>query len=300
MRINAKLYKLDQSPLYKLRSRAKLARLLGVSVTDLRRLTKNADSLYKEFEIRKKNGEMRPVQNPERHLKVVQGRLAKILARIAPPDYLYCPVKGRCYVSNAGQHRGNRDVRCLDIRRYFPSTSSRRVYWFFRSVMGCEKDIAATLACLATYKGCLPTGSRLSPIMAYYSYIDTWDEIARICKEKGYRLTVYIDDVTISGQSVDSDDIWRIKQVIHRSGLRYHKEKAYTDRPPEITGVIVDGERLIVPNRQIAKLAKARKSLSSTTDPEELKKLHDKISGLRGQMAQVAIKALELPQLSKG
>jgi retron-type reverse transcriptase len=260
MRTSAKLYKLDQSPLYKLRSRAKLASLLGVSVTELRNLTKHADSLYKEFEIRKKNGEMRPVQNPARHLKVVQGRLAKILARIAPPDYLYCPVRGRCYVTNAGQHRGNRDVRGLDIRKYFPSTPSRRVFWFFRSIMRCEKDIAGTLARLATYKGCLPTGSRLSPIMAYYSYIDTWDEIARICKEKNYCLTVYIDDVTISGQSVDPQDIWRIKQVIHRSGLKYHKEKTYTDRPAEITGVIVDGDRLIVPDRQIAKLARARKN----------------------------------------
>jgi len=285
--ISLKRYAIDQSPLFKLRKRKRLAELLRLSQSDLRYLTKYADSLYSEFDVPKKSGGVRGVENPRRQLKVVQAKIARLLGRIAPPDYLFCPVKGRCYVSNAAQHRGQRVVRCLDVRKYFPSTTSRRVYWFFRTIMCCEKDIAAILARLASYKGHLPTGSPLSPIMAYFAHYDVWEAISAKCRENGYRLTVYIDDVTISAQSLSPHVIWDIKRAIHRSGLRYHKEKSYVDGPAEITGVIVDGERLLVPNRQLKKIYDTRQSLKSINSQHTEKKLRQKLMGLQGQVAQI-------------
>jgi hypothetical protein len=140
-------YPISQSPLYRMRSHRKLAALLEISTSDLRKLC-HSDKLYTEFDIPKKNGSSRHVENPARNLKRAQARIARLLSRIAPPDYLYCPVKGRSYVSNAAQHLGNRAVRCLDIKKYFPSTTSYRVHWFFRSVMQCENDLADTLTSL--------------------------------------------------------------------------------------------------------------------------------------------------------
>lgn len=162
---------LNQSPFYMLGNRAKLASILWISPSELRRLAKRSENLYSEFEVRKKTGGTRSVEHPARGLKVVQSRIAAILSRVTPPSYLFCPVKGRYYVSNAAQHRGQRIVRCLDIRKYFPSTPSRRVFWFFHSVMRCECDIAAILARLATFQQHLPTGSPLSPIMAYFAFL---------------------------------------------------------------------------------------------------------------------------------
>lgn len=288
MPINRKRYVLNQSPLYKLRNRKRLARLLDLSAMELRALCDNADSLYSEFDVPKKSGGVRGVENPRRQLKIAQANIARLLGRIAPPDYLFCPVKGRCYVTNAAQHRGQRVVRCLDVRKYFPSTSSRRVYWFFRTVMQCEVDIAAILARLACYQGHLPTGSPLSPIMAYFAHYDVWEAVAAICRKNGYRLTVYIDDVTISGASLSPHVIWDIKRAIHRSGLRYHKEKHFVDRPAEITGVIVDGDRLLIPNRQLKKVYHTQQSLKAQTSPDAVKKLREQLLGLRGQVAQIA------------
>ncbi|WP_187970017.1 reverse transcriptase family protein [Aquibium microcysteis] len=288
MPTDRKRYALDQSPFYKLRNRRRLAELLGVSPAELRALCEQTDSLYSEFDVPKKTGGVRGVENPRRQLKMAQANIARLLGRIAPPDYLFCPVKGRCYVTNAAQHRGQRVVRCLDVRKYFPSTSSRRVFWFFRTVMRCEIDIAAVLARLACYQGHLPTGSPLSPIMAYFAHYDVWEAIAGICKKYGYRLTVYIDDVTISGRSLSPQVIWRIKREIHRSGLRYHKEKHFVDRPAEITGVIVDGDRLLVPNRQLKKVHQARQSLRAQISPDAEKKLREQLLGLQGQVAQIA------------
>ncbi len=227
------------------------------------------------------------MENPRRELKLVQARIARLLGRITPPDYLFCPVKGRCYVTNAAQHRGQRVVHCLDIRKYFPSTPSRRVYWFFRNIMNCEMDIAAILTRLATYQGHLPTGSPLSPIMAFYAHYDVWEAIASHCKAHGYRLTVYIDDVTISGTALSPTVLWEIKRVIHGAGLRYHKEKRFVDRPSEITGVIVKGDQLVAPNRQLKKLYELQRDLKMPSTPNVKNKLRERLTGIRGQIAQI-------------
>jgi len=272
-----------QSPLFKLRSRSRLARLLKISPGELRSLSAG-DCLYKEFDIPKKAGGARHVENPARPLKLVQARLARLLSRISPPDYLYCPVRGRCYVSNAARHAGNRVVRCLDVQKYFPSTHARRVFWFFNSVLECDRDIAGLLTALTTYQHHLPTGSPLSPIMAFFAHLDMWESIAAFCKQRGLTLTVYVDDCTVSGSKVPNRDMWEIKRLIHRAGLRYHKDKTYIDCPAEVTGVIVRDGSVAVPNRQRLKLRYARAVLS--TEPAN-SDIRSQVSGLEGQIAQI-------------
>ena len=268
-----------------MRSHRKLAGLLGISVADLRKFC-HSDQLYTEFDIPKKNGTSRHVENPIRSLKRIQARIARLLSRIAPPDYLYCPVKGRSYVSNAAQHLGNRAVRCLDIKKYFPSTTSQRVRWFFRSIMQCENDLAGTLTSLSTYRGHLPTGSPLSPILAYFAHHDIWESVAQVARSNGLTLTVYIDDVTLSGPRVPKKVIWEIEKIIHASGLRYHKEKRYFDRPAEITGVLVNNEKLRAPNRQHKKLHQAKLTLLKMKGLERQKAIL-RIAGLSGQLDQI-------------
>lgn len=280
---------IDQSPLFKLRSRPKLARLLGISNGELRALSKGA-ALYSEFDIPKKNGSgSRHVENPCRPLKLVQARLARRLCQIDPPAFLFCPVKKRCYVSNAAAHRRNRVVQCLDIKSFFPSVTHRRVYWFFHKILRCERDIAGLLAQLACYQGHLPTGSPLSPIMAYFAYFDLWQRIATFCEERGYTFTVYIDDVTVSGPRVPKSDIWEIRRMIHAVGLRYHKEKTFIDKAAEVTGVILQKGRLIAPFRQHKKMHEARKLLAAAADTER-HALLGRVAGIRGQIKQIADK----------
>lgn len=282
-----KTYPLNQSPFYMLRNRKRLAKLVGITTLELRHLSKNADTLYNEFKVQKKSGGMRDVENPARELKLVQTRIARLLSRITPPDYLFCPVKGRCYIDNAAIHQGQRVIHCLDIRKYFPNTPSQRVYWFFNKIMKCAPDISAILAKLSTYFGHLPTGSPLSPIMAYFSYYDVWEAIAKVCHKNGYRLSVYVDDVTISGAKISPAVIWKIKTIIHTAGMRYHKEKHFIDAPAEITGVIVDQNGLRTPNRQLKKFYQAKKSLPLVQSLIAFDKLQAKVNGLRGQILQI-------------
>lgn len=300
MPISTDRHPLDQSPFFKLRSKRRLADLLRVSQTELKDMSRTADQVYREFSVKKKDGTLRGVEDPARQLKLVQARIARQLSKIQPPDYLFCPVKGRCYVSNAAQHRGNRVVRCLDVQKYFPNTPSRRVFWFFHTIMQCERDVAAILASLATYRGHLPTGSPLSPIMAFFAHYDVWEAVAAICREHGYTLTIYIDDVTISAPKIDPAVMWSVKQTIHASGLRYHKEKVFHDRAAEITGVIVDDEELAVPNRQLKKMAGLRSAIRGEekrkVQGRETKELRLKLDGLKGQIRQISSQMRRRPQ----
>src|SRR3546814_7602766 len=66
-----------------------------------------------------------------------------------------------------------------------------------------------------------------------------WAEIAAFCTAKGYTLTVYVDGVTISRAKVTVADVWHVRPMLNRPGLRDHKLKHYVLRPAEITGVVV-------------------------------------------------------------
>lgn len=278
---------LDQSSLYRLIRRRRLGELLELTDAQLRHLTKYADTLYREMDIQKKNGEgTRHIEDPAKLLKTAQAKLARLLSRITPPDFLFCPVKRRCYVTNAAQHRGHRVVRSLDVHKYFPNTTSRRVFWFFASVMQCDRAIAGTLTRLACYREHLPTGSPLSPIMAFFAHYDMWNNIAAICHREGLTLTVYVDDVTVSGSKVPERLIWEIKEVIHGAGLRYHKEKAFYDSPAEITGVFVSGDGISVPHKQFKKLRLGLQA-AKAAGSRQTKKAQQQLDGLKGQVSQI-------------
>src|SRR3546814_320975 len=85
---NNSIIPLHQSQLYKLTSPRRLADVLGLGEAELRAMAIGPDR-YRQFEIEKKGGGTRPVEDPVAPLKRVQGRIAKMLARIEPPAFLF-------------------------------------------------------------------------------------------------------------------------------------------------------------------------------------------------------------------
>ena len=130
MRMNTR-YPLNQSPLYKLHSRKKLAELLEVSLQELEDMVANADSLYNRFEktiIKSGKIKKRFIEHPKPKLRRLQRRLVRLLDRIQPPDYLHSAFRGRSYISNALQHDCNSRVAKIDIKKFFPSAYAGYVY----------------------------------------------------------------------------------------------------------------------------------------------------------------------------
>ena len=257
-----KSYPINQCALYRCGTRKKLLQLLQTTPTKLSEL-KAADSLYYRMEKPKKNGGVREVYAPRYDLKRIQARLSELLMRIEAPDYLMSPVRGRSNVDNAASHRSAIAHRLIDIEDFYPSCKAPKVAWFFGKVMGCPPDVVAVLVWLTTLNGSLPQGSPASPILAFLSYRDMWDEIATIAARDDNKLTVYVDDVTLSGEVVLGRTLQEIKDALHKHGHRTkeNKEESRYGTPVTVTGVVLRSGALLLPNIQHQKRHQVRKAL---------------------------------------
>ncbi|HEY1720120.1 MAG TPA: reverse transcriptase family protein [Magnetospirillaceae bacterium] len=279
---------LDQSPFYGLRSRKKLAEVLGFDRRKLEALAR-APLQYKERDIETKKGKIRHTEEPRGPLRQIHERAKRLLSRIEPPDFLFCPVKGRSYVDNAIEHVNARDVRTVDVKNYFASTPRHRVYWFFHSIMNCESDVAAVLAHLLTANGHVPTGSPVSPILSFFAFFDMWHSIALQARNEGCKVTVYMDDLTVSGATVSEGLMWSIKKTIHKTGLRYHKERRFSGGRAEVTGVVIRNGSVVLPNRQRKRAFDLRTTLRTMNEGEEKDRLARTLAGLDAQKRQVEV-----------
>ena len=279
-----------ESPFFRLPSKAKLASLLFVSLEKLKALAA-ADDLYYDFQKPKASGGVRRISAPRDDLKAVQSRIGSLLQRIAPPDYLFAPVSGRSYVDNAAQHLGANSLRLLDIEDFFPSCTANKVIWFFNKRMECPPDVAAVLRGIVTRRGSLPQGSPCSPILAYLCYVDMWEEVSQIVSRYDGCLSVYADDLTISGAVVPERAIWQIKQVLYKHGHRYNKTKERSKhlKPAEVTGAVLtrQRDRLLAPNRQHKKLHAVKKELGKARSAEKRAVLKAQLRGRIAQMGQI-------------
>ncbi len=299
-------YTLKDSSFFRLRSRKQLADLLHVTPATLaavasdeclysrrwkhKTLKDGQPGAWLQVEPTGEHSEMyRPIDIPDPRLKAMQSRIADLLARIAPPDFLFSPVKGRSYVDNAAHHCGSKAFWLLDLADYFPSCTANNVARFFRRDLECSPDVTAILVRLTTLRESLPQGSPCSPILAYFSNQPMWDEINEVVTKAKCRLSLYADDITISGTVIRKAMIWQVKQIVHRHGLRLKakKEVSLINAPADITGVIVRDGRTLLPNRQHKELAKLKRVRAATNNPKLQKTLDNQIAGRKAQRKQV-------------
>lgn len=294
-------YSLKDSPFYKLESRKELAALLRVSQETLVDLSSGRVLYVRKWKHKKldqwlqnppgpeKADQYRPIDIPEPALKSIQRRIAQLLARVEPPDFLFSPVKGRSYVENAARHVGSRAFWLLDVADYFPSCSSNNVARFFRRELECSPDVTAVMLRLTTLTNCLPQGSPCSPILAFYCNRPMWLAVEKCVVAAGCKMSLYADDITISGVIIRGATIWEIKKVIHGSGLRLKrsKEVSLIDSPADITGVIVKPDGTHLPNRQLKKLNELKEERAVTRNPKMRARLENQIAGRIAQRRQV-------------
>lgn len=275
-----KSYALDQCALYRCGTKKKLLRLLQTTPTKLAEL-KAADSLYYRMEKPKKNGGVREVYAPRYDLKRIQARLSELLMRVEAPAYLMSPVRGRSNIDNAAVHRDATAHRLIDIEDFYPSCTATKAAWFFGKILRCPPDVVAILTWLSTRDGSLPQGSPASPILAFLAYRDMWDEISDIAQRNGNRLTVYVDDVTLSGEVVLGQTLWDIKQTLLKHGHRTKasKEESRRGTPVAVTGVILRDGALLLPNVQHQKRHQLRKALERMPEGPDRLRIEAAVAG---------------------
>ena len=181
-----------------------LARVLGVTESELRHLVGRANSLCVPGQkFKKADGTYRYTYKALPGLYAVQNRLVKqILRNVIFPEYLqgaiYDPVNPRSYIKDAGFHSGARYVIKADIANFFPSITADHVTALWVDFFRFSDDVARHLTALVTKDGFVAQGLSTS---TYISNLVFWDiEPSVFCRLKSRHLTYsrYIDDVTVS------------------------------------------------------------------------------------------------------
>lgn len=280
MRGRDKRYAIDQCALYNCTTKKRLFERLQTTASKFAEL-KGETEWYRPLIKEKKNGEPRLVHAPRYDVKRIQRRLCELLMRLDPPDFLMSPVRGRSNVDNAAHHREAAAYRLIDLEDFYPNCSANKVAEFFSKTLMCPDDVVAILVKLTTHNGELPQGSPASPILAYFAYKEMWDDITAIAKSAGNKITVYVDDVTISGDQVLGQTVWEIKQVLRKHGhqTKDAKEEARQGTPVKVTGVVLHEEKMLLPNALQKTRYEIKKELESTPTGYEHERLSAVLAG---------------------
>src|SRR5260370_13907520 len=222
-------YEVNQSPLYGLRSRRKLAELLLLTLPDMLHMLRAADTnLYRIAPIFKKglpvltkDGWQRLAEVPKVLLSRVHQRVLNLLSRIRVPSYIHGSVKKRSYVTNAATHLALGNVVTLDLKRFYPSVKLRHVHAGLMNTFRCSTDVAFCIAKLCTYHCHIPTGSCASARLAYYAHKELFESFHKDALSRGLTLTLYGDDLTTSGQSGVTEFTQQVKTTLRRADSDY-------------------------------------------------------------------------------
>lgn len=246
-RKNYERYDISCSPFSQKPTQRDLANILGMSRDGLRR---HAD--YKEECIVRRteeiNGKQRDLAYPVGPLRVVHEKLKFHLNKIKQPDYLFSPRKNRGQRDNAAYHAANKQYLTLDLKQFYPSTSRTMIKSWLRDELGMYEDVAGLFAELATVDGVASFGSPLTPVLVSLVHRKMFNEIAQQCIDRGLVYSLWVDDMTISGDFVSAELLTMIREIIAKYGLKSHKIARKTgNRAVFITGIGVVGEHLVAP-----------------------------------------------------
>ena len=240
-------YELHRSPLAQKPTQKALAELLGLKRDKLRAL-----ATYKEAYIVRRTElighKVRDLAYPKGELRTVHEKLKFHLNKVKQPDYLISPRTGMSQRENARIHLGQRQYFSFDLKQFYPSTTRTHVFNWLKRRLNMLDDVAGLAAQLVTVDDIVSFGSPLTPVLCSLVHRQMFDAIASQCAKRGLRISLWVDDVVISGNFVPGVLVSEIRQIVRSNGLRTHKLEYRTgNRPVTITGLLVHRGRVDAP-----------------------------------------------------
>ena len=201
---------------------------------------------YTYYKISKGNGKFRHINAPSDALKEYQSNLLMKLYEILPHDSNHGFIPGRSIVTNATPHVGKEFVLSMDIKDFFPNTTTEKVEEifnrFFPQFKG-DMDI-----CL--YRGHIPQGAPTSPYIANFALYDFDITLSQYCEKHQANYTRYADDITISFEEIDIKTLLTfVNTELAKYKYRLSFKKTHLmhrSRRQKVTGIIVN-EKLNIP-----------------------------------------------------
>lgn len=284
-----KKYSINQSPLYKLCNLKKLSRLLNTSIRDINKLKNFNNSYYNVFI----NQDNREIQEPINEMYIIHNRIASLLSRIATPDYLHSFKKKHSYITNSKAHLSAKQVITFDIEAFYQNNTQNKLRLFFKEILKCSEDISFILSKVCTYNNHLPTGSQASVYLSYLVNIQMFTEMYNLASKQNVCMTVYADDITVSGTKVDMSILNTMTKIVERYNYTIKKEKTRRflgSQIPIVTGVALCGNGIAPTNNKFKKLRHKSNfliKLSNDLDIETLEEEYKSLNGTVNHFAQL-------------
>ena len=230
-----------------------LSRLVGYDYMYLLGAANSLRWFYRHYEIPKKSGGTRNIEEPFPSLKDIQTWILKNI--LVPVSEKYVSPVAKAFMpgmnlrDNARFHRGQKVVVALDLHDFFGSIKFSEVYGIFKK-LGYADSVVMMLTTLCMFKGSLPQGAPTSPMLSNLMFYDLDEKIYFYCQKRKIRYTRYADDMTFSGENVNVKRlIAYIKMLVSSRHLKLNDEKTKVmsrGRAQRVTGVVVN-DKLQVP-----------------------------------------------------
>ncbi len=242
------IFELAQSPFARTMTKGNLCRMLGTPLTTLLGLIKYKDAFVRR-RIETSSGKPRPLAYPEAQLRRVNEKLAYQLRKIRLAPYVTSPRKGVGPRENAQRHVGATQFLKIDIKQFYPSITREQIAKYFREECGMYVNVAGMLTELLTVDGRIAYGAPATPALAALVHRSMFDEIYDAVSAMGLVMTLWVDDLTISGDKVPGALLEQIRAIVASHGFRTHKIAfRHSNRPVVVTGMGVRRDEVIPPN----------------------------------------------------
>ncbi len=262
---------------------ARLATLLDVSPEELNSASENPRLCYRPYTVRKRHGGLRQIAAPSSPLKRLQRRLLhRYLAQLHVHDAAITFRPGASIATHARRHMGQALILTVDLADFFPSTTVRRIRRWYRN-LGWDGRALDVLMRLSVYRGGLPQGAPTSPALSNLVNQPLDERLTELASLHGARYSRYCDDLAFSFAADHEPAAFRIQveQAVNRFDYSIQPQKGWRLQhaadPPELTGVVIAGRRLRLPERILQKIRRL-KSRWFSSDPAA----EQRLAGYRG------------------
>ena len=220
-----------------------LSALLGYKKQYLKKASSFTSYFYRDFYIKKKNGQKRPISEPLPSLKEIQvWILNNILNNIEISPYAKAYRKKGQIIDNVKYHIKQKVVLTVDVKNFFPSITTKWVSIIFKN-LGYSDLISDFLAKLCTKDNELPQGAPTSPYLSNIFFKTTDDKIVLFCSKNKIKYTRYADDLSFSGDFDVNELLLLLRKILVPIGLSLNEDKTnimYPNQRQTVTGIVVN------------------------------------------------------------
>ncbi|PCJ85715.1 MAG: hypothetical protein COA52_15930 [Hyphomicrobiales bacterium] len=225
-----------------------LSGMFGLNEGFIWSVINRATKHYRRFEI-PKGRTTRTIFAPKVGLKMIQKWLSIHFQECwSSPRSVFGFVPGRSHLAAAAQHLGSEWVMSIDIKNFFPSTSTQKVEAALGRLGYNDEFSRMAITKLTCLRGGLAQGAPSSPILSNIVLHDLDQRLSQYTEANDLVYTRYADDIVISGNdSPPNDIIDDVRSMVKDDGWEIAESKTSLDRIPnrlKVHGLLVHGKQI--------------------------------------------------------